>query len=61
MLTEDHVREIVEVDLALLVPVLLGVLVGRFSFDDGTISTMDTRFRLARFGDTETLEASLTR
>jgi hypothetical protein len=44
-----------------LAPVLLGVLVGRSAFNHGVISAMDTRHRLAEAGETETLEASLTR
>jgi hypothetical protein len=61
MLAEDRVREVVEVGLAVLAPVLLGVLVSRSPFDDGVIFAMDTRHHLAEAGETEPLEASFTR
>ena len=61
MLPENRLREVAEVGLAVLAAVLLGVLIGRSAFDDVVISAMDTRHRLAEAGETETLEASLTR
>jgi hypothetical protein len=61
MLPENRLRKVAEVGLAVLAPVLLGVLVDRSAFDDGVIPAMDTRHRLAEAGETETLEASLTR
>jgi hypothetical protein len=61
MLAEDRGREVVEVRLALLVPVLLGVFAGRSSLNDVLTLAMDTRLRLAEPGETETFEASFTR
>jgi hypothetical protein len=61
MLPENRLRKVAEVGFTLLAPVLLGVLVGRSAFDDGVISAMDTRHRLAEAGETETFEASFTR
>jgi hypothetical protein len=42
-------------------PVLLSVLAGRSSVDNRVTLAVDTRHRLAEPGETETLEASLTR
>ena len=61
MLTEDRVREVVEVRLAVLAPVLLSVLAGGSSLDDLVTLAMDACHRLAEAGETETAEASLTR
>jgi hypothetical protein len=47
VLAEDRVREIVEVGLAGVAPVLLSVFVGRSSLDDSVTLTVDTRYRLA--------------
>lgn len=61
MLPENRLRGVTETGLALLAPVLLGVLVGRSAFDDGVIAAMGTRHRLAHLGETVTFEVSLTR
>jgi hypothetical protein len=61
MLAEERVREVVEVGFAGFTPVLLSVLTGRSSVDNRVTLAVDTRHRLAEPGETETLEASLTR
>jgi hypothetical protein len=61
MLAEDGGREVVEVGLAGLAPVLLSVLACGSSLDDLVTLAMNTRLRLAETGETETAEASLTR
>ncbi|PSO45088.1 MAG: hypothetical protein BRC25_03205, partial [Parcubacteria group bacterium SW_6_46_9] len=54
MLAEDCVREVIRVGLTLLAPILLGVFAGRTSFDNDVTLAVDTRLRLARFGEPET-------
>jgi hypothetical protein len=61
MLAEERVREVGEVGLAGLAPVLLSVLAGGSSLDDLITLAMDARHRLAEAGETETVEASFAR
>jgi len=61
MLAEDRLCEVVEAGFAGLAPVLLSVLTGRCSVDNRVTLAVNTRHRLAETGETETLEASLTR
>ena len=60
ILAEERVREVVEVGLALFALILLGVFTGRTPLDNGVTLAVDARLRLAKPGETETLEASLT-
>ena len=61
MLAEHRLCEVVEVGFAGFAPVLLSVLAGRSSVDNRVTLAVNTRHRLAEPGETETLEASLTR
>ena len=59
MLAEDRVCEIVEVRLTLHRPILLGVFSGCSVLGNAATLALDTRLRLARFGETETFKATL--
>jgi hypothetical protein len=59
MLTENRVREVVELRLALFAPVLLCVFAGSAALDNVLTLAMDTRHCLAEAGETETFEAPL--
>ena len=61
MLAEERVGEVVEVCLARLTPVLLGIFAGRTPLDDSIFLAVNTRHHLAKAGGTETLKTSLTR
>ena len=58
MLSENRVCEVVELRFAVFAPVLLGVFASGSSFDYLIALAVDTRLRLARFGETETLKTS---
>jgi hypothetical protein len=60
MLAENRVCEVVEVCLTVLAPVLLGIFPRGSSLDYRITLTVDTRHRLARFGETETLKAAFS-